>query len=525
MSDLLVLPLLVPLATATLGLAVRRWSRVQVATSVAGVLAYAVSVGLLCWEFVLGPGASGAASYQVGGWSAPFGITLVADALSAFMLVIAAAVAVPALCFSVRFLRAADQQVFYHPLFHFLLLGITGVFLTGDLFNLFVWFEVMLMATYVLVAFYGGPEHTRASMHVLALNVVASAVMLVAIGGLYATTGTLNMADMAVRVGDPAASGVAVGPVIGLSLLLFAVFALKAGLVPFHFWVPGAYAAAPMPATAMFAGATKKVGLYAIVRLYFTVFSEAPVSVDLPLVGGESPLAVLGPVLLAMAAASIALGGLGALYAGSLEEVLAYSSIGQVGFVAIPIALAAAVPEIRHVALLGALVFALHHALTKGMLFLAAGAVRSATGTSRLTALGGLAPNYPVLSGVFFVGAISLVGVPPLSGFFGKFLLFDVAVRGRSGLALALLLAGSFLTIAYATRTWNEGFWDQPSAAVAEGRADPVQVSLLAAMALGVVVVGVGFEPVYQFADLAAEAATDTEGYVDAVAGSGGESA
>jgi multicomponent Na+:H+ antiporter subunit D len=520
-------PLLVPLVTATAALLTRRWPRVRTALALAGGLLYGVVVAVVVWRVVLAADAPGAVAYQIGDWPAPFGITLVVDGLSAFMLALAAAVGVPALVFSARYLAPEDQDVFYYPLYHFLLLGATGAFLTGDIFNLFVWFEVMLMASYVLISFFGGPTHTRATLWFLVLNIVGSAVMLVAVGGLYATTGTLNMADMARRLAEPAAYGIPVEPVVGLSGLLVAVFALKAGLVPFHFWVPSAYTAAPMPATALLAGVTKKVGIYAIVRLYFTVFSEAPVAVDLLGTAGDSPLAFLGPVLLVMAVASIVVGGLGAVQAASLEEVFAYSSVGQVGFIAVPVALAAALsdPTAQRFGVLAALVFALHHALTKGMLFLVAGAVRSATATSRLSDLGGLAGKFPGVSGAFFVGALSLIGIPPLSGFVGKFLIFDAALRGEALVAGAALVGGSVLTIAYTTRAWTRGFWGERSSAVYHGERDRVQVAVVVVLALAVVAVGVGFEAVARFAEMAALAATDTETYVEVVAPTGGEAA
>lgn len=525
-THLPIAPIIIALLTAVGTLLLGRRPGAQAAVSVGGALAYAAVVGTLAWQVVLAPDAPGAVAYQLGGWPAPFGITLVADGLSAFMLTMVAMVGPAALVFSVRYVAPIDQRVYYHPLFHFLILGVTGAFLTGDLFNLFVWFEVMLMSSYVFVAFYGDDRHTRAALRYVVLNIVASAVMLLAIGGLYATTGTLNMADMARRLADPAAFGIRIEPVVGLSALLFAVFALKAGLAPFQFWVPAAYRAAPLPVTAVLAGATKKVGIYGLVRLYFTVFGAAQLPVALPVVGlnGGSPLSFYGPVLFAVAAASILIGGLGAVGADSIEGVLAYSSIGQVGFIAVPVAVGAVAPSIRHAAVLAALVYALNHALAKGTLFLTAGAVRSATGTSRLSRLGGLADRSAVLAGAFLVGVLALIGIPPLSGFFGKLLVFDAALRGPAVPALGVLLGGTVLTIAYTTRAWTASFWQEQTPAVEEAIVDPVQVAIVAVLALVVIAVGLGFEPVYRFADAAATAALDRGAYVDAVGPVGGES-
>jgi len=523
-STLVIAPMLIVLAAATGTLLLGRYPRARATVSLAGGVAYAVAVAAIDWYIILAPDAPGIATYQVGGWPAPFGITLVADGLSAFMLTMVAILGVASLVFSTRHLPGGEERSYYFPLFHFLALGVTGAFLTGDLFNLFVWFEVMLMASYVFVAYSGGPQHTRAAFWYVTLNLVASAVFLLGVGGIYATTGTLNMADLAQRLADPAAYGLEPAPVVGLFGLLLSVFAIKAGLVPFQFWIPTAYRAAPPQVTALLAGATKKVGIYAIIRLSFTVFADAAVPVDLSLPGvtiaGDSPLPFVGAALFVMATASILVGGIGAVGRDSLEGVFAYSSIGQVGFIAMPVAIAttATAPGLRKLAIVAALVYALNHTLAKGLLFLSVGTVRSATGTSRFADLGGLAMRSPPLAISVFVASLALVGIPPLSGFFGKFLVFDVAARARAGPVLVVLLVGSLLTIAYTTRAWNRSFWGAQTDAVEAATIDPVQVAVLAVLAVTIVAVGIGFEPVYEFAEIAADAAVDTDGYVDAVA-------
>jgi multicomponent Na+:H+ antiporter subunit D len=532
-ETLVIAPLLVALVTVLATLVVRVRARLQRALSVLGALAYAGAVVALAWTVVLGPSAEGVAVYQVGGWPAPFGITLVADGLSVFMLTIAAAVGLTSVTFSTRYIDVVNQQVFYHPLFHLLVVGVTGGLLTGDLFNLFVWFEVLLMASYVFVAFYGGAAETAGAFRYLVVNVVGSALMLLGIGGLYAVTGTLNMAELSRRLADPAAAGIDPVAVVGLSMLLFVTFALKAGLVPFQFWVPDAYRAAPLPVTAMLAGVTKKLGIYAIVRLSFTVFGATPVAVDLPMLTGTSPLSFLAPVLALMAATSILVGGMGAVSRETFEGTFAYSSVGQVGFIVVPVAIAAATdsPDLQHLALVAALVFAFHHALAKSLLFLVTATVQEATGTNRFAELGGIGQRAPAVAGAFLVGTMSLVGIPPLLGFFGKFLVFQAAV-GRyasmpsaAGIAvLAVLLLGAVLTIVYTTRAWGLGFWGSATKPVERATFDPALVAILAVVTAALVLVGVGFEPVASFADLAADAALDRAGYVDAVDPAGGGS-
>ncbi len=531
MSQLVIAPLIVALVTAVFTLGLGRYPRIQRVVSVSGAIGYAVAVAVVIRSVVLVPAAPGAVAYQVGGLPAPFGITLVLDGLSAFMLAISASVGLASVLFSVRYVTPGNQRVYYHPLFHLLVVGVTGAVLTGDLFNLFVWFEVMLIVSYVFVAFYGSGYATAASFRYLIMNVFGSGLMLVAIGGLYATTGTLNMADMARRLAEPAAYGVDPAPVVGLSALLLSVFALKAGLVPFQFWVPAAYIAAPPPVTAMFAGVTKKVGMYAIIRLYFTILAVAPTTVDVPGISGGSPLAVLAPALAVMAVASIVVGGFGAVGQDRLKSTFAYSSIGQVGFIALAVAVAAAADTmtLRRVGVAAALVFALHHALTKGLLFLATAAIEDAAGTDTLGDLGGIAGRLPVFAGVVFVGLLSLIGLPPLSGFFGKLVTFDTAVRGLavgpavlSAIVLVALLVGAALTILYGTRVWVGGFWGPETSAVEVATVNPGQLAILVALSVAVIVVGIGFDPIHRFAETAANAAIDSDAYIEVVDPSGG---
>ncbi|WP_323674902.1 proton-conducting transporter membrane subunit [Halorubellus sp. PRR65] len=525
-------PLLVVLATAILTAVAHRSLRVQRALSLVGGVGYLGAVAVLFARVK----ADGTLVYQLSDWRAPYGISLVADDLSVFMLAFGSFVGVAALVFAIAYVDEVGQRVSFHPLYHFMLVGVTGSFLTGDIFNLFVWFEVMLMSSYVLVVFYSGPEHTRAALQYVVLNLVGSALMLVAIGGLYATTGTLNMADLARRLADPSAFGITtLAPVLGLSVVLFVVFALKAGIVPFHWWVPAAYRAAPAPVSAALAGVVKKVGIYAIIRLYFTVFAPADLGeLALPGFSGSGPLAYFGPVLLVMATASILLGGVAAVNREDIDDLLAYSSVGQVGFIVLPLALAAFgvvagvdapapygdVVGASGLAVLGvtaALVYSLNHGLAKSALFLASGVIHDATGTTKLDRLGGLAERAPVLSGGFFVAAIGLVGIPPLVGFFGKFLVFDAAVVAGSEIALGGALAGAVLTITYVTRAWNRGFWGTPTEVVDAARTNRTQVAVVVVLAVAVVGVGIAFDPVLEAAIEGAEAALDTQGYVDAV--------
>ncbi|MFB6299494.1 MAG: complex I subunit 5 family protein [Halobacteriales archaeon] len=514
-DQLAITPMLIALAAAVLTLLVRARGRLQQAISLLGSVGYLIAVAALFEQVATG----GPIAYQLSGWPAPFGITIVADSLSTFMLALTAIVSLAATAFSIRYIDTYGQRLAYHPLFHLMIVGISGAFLTGDIFNLFVWFEVMLMASYVLVVFYSGPRHTRAALNYVVLNLVGSAVMLLAIGGIYATTGTLNMADLARRLSDPQAYNVALLPILGLSALLFTVFALKAGIVPFQFWVPGAYRAAPAPITAMLAGVVKKVGIYAMIRLYFTVFAAAELPLSMPGIQGTSFLAFYGPVLFLMAAASILLGGVAAVSRNDIDSLLSYSSISQVGFIVMPLAVGATVPAVRPLAITAALIYTLNHAIAKGTLFLTSGAIYDAVGSIEFVGIGGLTEETPALSVAFFLGGLALIGIPPLSGFFGKLLVFDVVSRAGADAALAFVLFGAILTIAYISKAWNRGFWGPPTDAVLAADDRPSIVAIVLTLSIALLAIGIGFEPVLRAAEAATTAALDRGAYIETVLG------
>ncbi len=296
--------------------------------------------------------------------------------------------------------------------------------------------------------------------------------------------------------------------------------------MPLHFWVPDAYAVAPTPITAVLAGVVKKVGVYAIIRLFFTVFSRASLSITGLGLQGESMLSFFGPVLFITATASIIYGGLAAVSSDDLDRLLAYSSIGQVGFIVMPLAVAATVPDLRTLGVVTALVYSAAHALAKSLLFLTSGVISSSFGTSSLDHLGGVASWRPSLAGGAFVGMLALVGIPPLLGFFGKLFVFRVAVRVLATnpvggwLALAVTLVGAILTIAYTTRAWNAVFWGSRERSPTEAtsrRALAVQLTVVVGLAALVVTLGFGFELVSVTAHTAARAATETGAYVNGV--------
>ncbi len=378
--------------------------------------------------------------YALGNWQPPFGIILLLDRLSALMLVATAVLALFALLYA---LRGDDERGRnFHALFQFQLMGINGAFLTGDLFNLFVFFEILLIASYSLLLHGGGAQRVRAGLHYVVLNLVGSSLFLIAVGVLYGITGTLNMADMAQRV---AAANADQAPLLGAAgLLLLVVFGLKAAMLPLYFWLPRAYASATAPVAALFAIMTK-VGLYSILRVFTMIFGDEAGSLANMADAWLWPLALL----------TMACGVLGALAATSLQGLLAYLVIVSVGTLLAGIGLGT--PE----ALSAALYYLLHSTWIGGGLFLLADLIaRQRGGKATDLVQGPELQNPHLLGALFFLGAMAVAGLPPLSGFFGKLLLLRAVDPGISGLLLwAVVLIGGLATLVALSRAGSTLFW------------------------------------------------------------------
>ncbi|MFQ5848553.1 MAG: complex I subunit 5 family protein [Candidatus Methylomirabilales bacterium] len=435
MKALVVLPILVPLATAILTIFLGRSLRGKVAVSLLGggtTLASALLLLHTVWS-------QGTVVHAMGNWPPPFGIILVADLLSSGMVVLSSVVGIAALCYSIGYVEEEGQRLAYHPLFHLLLMGIHGAFLTGDIFNLFVFFEILLIASYALVAFAGEDYQLEASLKYATINLIASAGFLVAVGALYGVMGTLNMADLSLKISRLQDAG----PLPAIFLLFVAVFGVKASLFPFYFWLPDAHSSAPTPISAMLSGVLIKVGVYSILRVSSVIF--VPLRPD-----------VQGWIL-ALAAVTMVVGACGALAQSDIKRLLAYSSVGQMGYVLLGVGIG------TPLALVSTLLFLVNHALAKAMLFLLAGEVIEATGTREMGGMGGLGRQMPWTSGAFLVGAMAISGVPPLFGFFAKFLLIKAALEAGYDFLAALGAVLAIVTMWYLFGAWQQVFWGEGS--------------------------------------------------------------
>jgi multicomponent Na+:H+ antiporter subunit D len=429
---LLFWPLVIPFATAVLCILAWRAPRLQRALSLAGALALlAVALRILARVAETGPFAQ-----QAGGWPAPFGITMVADWLSAIMLVLVGIVAVAVLVFSLADATPEEEQNGHHALTHALLAGICGAFLTGDIFNMYVWFEVMLIASFGLLVVGGGRDELDGATKYVGLNLIATVAFIAGVGLLYGATGALNMADLHGRL----AGRMGETPILASAAFLIFAFASKAALFPLFFWLPASYHTPSFSTSALFAALLTKVGVYALLRVFTLVYE-----VDGTPIQG---------VLLAAALASMVIGVLGALAMTSTRRVLGFSIVSSIG--AMILGLAVATP----LALMGAVFYLAQDVLVKANLFLAAGMARRLTGSELFGRSGGLWRQRPWLSLLFLLPALSLAGVPPLSGFWAKLLLAKATLDiGRYGLTFAILAVG-LLTLFAMARVWSDAFWD-----------------------------------------------------------------
>ena len=445
MTHWIIAPIVLPAMLAPfIMLAARYHIGIQRVFSVAGVLALIAIAAGLAWQTSDGT----VLLYQLGDWAAPFGIVLVGDRLSTLMVLLTAVLALFVLLYAIG--SGWDNRGWhFHALFQFQLMGIMGAFLTGDLFNLFVFFEVLLIASYGLMIHAGGNARLRAGVQYVLFNLIGSTLFLFALGSIYAETGTLNMADLAARValiGPEETVGIRVAAV-----LLLLVFAIKAALVPLHFWLPSSYAEAPAPVAALFAIMTK-VGAYAIIRVYTMIFPP-----DLEVTSGLHDVWLLPAALL-----SLAIGMVGVLAARRLDRLVAFSVIGSMGMVMISIALFT--PE----GIAAALYYIVHSTLAGAALFLIADLVR--TGRKNLD----LTPQPPMAgtsltAGFFFLGAIAMAGLPPSSGFLGKLLVLDAAYGTDLVVWIwAIVLSSSLISIVGFARAGSTLFWKAHSVAVPE---------------------------------------------------------
>jgi len=491
-----VFPILVPLLTAIVAMLMRKSPSGQQAVSLLGsVILLVASIALFAavWN-------DGVQVVHLGGWQAPFGITFAVDLLGAVMVLIAAITMTAVAVYAMGSLDAERKKYYFHPLYHLLIMGVCGSFVTGDLFNLYVWFEVLLISSFALLVLGNEKEQIKGAVIYVILNLLGSATFLIAVGMLYGLTGTLNMADLAVKV--PLAAAESPGLVTAVAMLLMIAFGAKAAVFPLFFWLPTSYHTPPIAISAIFAGLLTKVGVYTLVRA-FTLFFVHDVSTT-------------HTILLWISGITMVTGVLGAASQSDTRKILSYHIISQIGYMIMGLAL------FTPLAIVGSVFYIVHHIIVKTNLFLVAGVGERLTGSFDLAKTGGLYKDHPWLAVLFFIPAFSLAGFPPLSGFWAKLILIKAGLDVGQYAIVAVALVVGLLTAFSMTKIWAGAFWKPlPEDAVHTPR--PVGLALMmspiAALAIMTMVIGLGAEAFFVFAERAAATLIDPAAYIQAVLG------
>ena len=477
------------------------WGRRQIqrAIAVVGTMVLFITALLLLNTVVN----QGVVVLKVGSWPAPFGIVFAVDLLGAIMVMLTCLVGLAVIVYSLSSIDPARETFGYYPMFFILLMGINGSFITGDVFNLYVWFEVMLISSFVLLVLGGEKDQLEGTLKYVTLNLLSSAIFLAAIGLLYGVLGTLNMADLAVQVRQTEHPGV----VLTIATMFFIAFGIKAAVFPVFSWLPASYHTPPAPVSAVFAGLLTKVGVYTLIRFFTLIF----------VFDDSSQNTYISSAMVWLAGLTMVFGILGALSQTSIRRILSFNLISHIGFMLMGLGL------MTSLALAGAIFYIIHDIIVKTTLFLVGGLILKFWGTETLAKLGGLYKASPVLAILFFIPALALSGIPPLSGFWPKLALIQAGLNQQQYWLVAAALLASLLTLYSMTQIWSEVFWKK-----APSETKPVVVSMGANMLLFLpvgalvgltVLLGLFAEPVFSLTQLAAEQLLNPEPYIQAVLG------
>jgi multicomponent Na+:H+ antiporter subunit D len=494
MAPTLVLPLLVPLATALVLHPLRHRRTATHGVAVAGATASLLATLVVfvdVWR-------RGIHVVAIGNWPPPYGIVLVADLLSAALLVVSQLVTWATVVYATAWIDPRRERAGFYPLVFVLLLGVNGAFLTGDLFNLYVWFEVLLMASFVLLVLGTERGEVEGGIKYVSLNLLASVLFLTATGILYGIAGTLNLAHLSATLPQIER------PIVTVVAMLFAVaFGIKAAVFPLFFWLPASYHTPPAPVSALFAGLLTKVGVYALLRVFTLLF--------------VLDTAWTHRILLGCAVLTMVTGVLGALVQFDLRRLLSFQIVSHTGYMLFGLAL------LTPAGLVSSIFYLLQDMVTKTGLFCVAGLIERSAGSGSFARLGGLFRTKPWLGVAFLLPAFSLAGFPPLSGFIAKVLVIRAGFAAGAFSATAVAVIVSLLTLLAMVKAWNEIFWkERPAASVGESAPFSVQL-VLPVLLLVAAVVGLGLaaEPVLVLATHAAQQLLDAQAYQQAVLGTG----
>lgn len=429
-DNTIILPVIMHMLIAVVLIFLWNLPRVQKFVSVAGsILVLLVSILMFYRTWT-----TGILTTQAGNWQAPFGITFVSDVFSSMLVLLASIAGVAVSIFSIVGIRKERLRYGYFPILHFLLMGLNGAFLTGDIFNLYVWFEIIIIASFVLMTLGGRKPQIGGGIKYVTINLFASIIFLTAIGILYGLTGSLNIADLSLKIADVENRGL----VNVTAMLFFASFGIKSAIFPLYFWLPASYHTPPSAIAAIFAGLLTKVGIYAMLRVFTLIFVPDDFTRN---------------IIIIIATATLLTGAFGALIKKDLRQIFSYLIISHIGY------MIAGIGMFTEVALTGLMFYLFHDIMVKTNLFLISGVIVKIRGTVKLRELGGLYDEYPKLSLLIAIVFFSLVGVPPLSGFWPKISLLYAAFETGSWILIFAIIISSFFTLYIIARIWAEVFW------------------------------------------------------------------
>ncbi|MFF5995895.1 Na+/H+ antiporter subunit D [Lysinibacillus sp. KU-BSD001] len=436
----------------------------------------------------------GIQSVTFGNWPVPFGITMVADGMSTLLVFTTFVLAFFIAWYSFETIGREREQFFYYPGLLFILTGVTGAFTTGDIFNLFVFFEVLLMSSYLLIVLGGEKRQLRESIKYILVNVISSALFVIAVAYLYSVVGTLSMADISVKIAEIGQPGI----ITTIAVLFLMVFGLKAAIFPLYFWLPSSYGAAPIPVLALFGALLTKVGVYAIMRTYTLFFVH--------------DVAYTHELLLILAVLTIVAGCIGALATFNATQIIIYNIVIAVGVILFGVA------QMNEIGLEGAMFYLVHDMIIKAVLFMLVGMIIYISGTANLRKMGGLMKTYPALGWFYLIAAFGLAGIPPLSGFVGKLLIVQGGFEAGNIWSSIFILASSLIVLLSVIRIFIYAFWgsDGERVTIEKHRYNrmfyPTAILVIISIAYGV-----GAEWVTPFMDNTAKILVDPTIYVDAV--------
>jgi multicomponent Na+:H+ antiporter subunit D len=490
-NNLVLVPVLIPFMTAIMLLFFYKKLRMQlILSAVSAICGLAASFYL--FSVVLN---SGIQVFWSSNWVPPFGIIMVADTFTSILVILSNIVGAACLIFSFSTIDTNRARNFYYVFFQMLLAGVNGSFLTGDIFNLFVFFEIMLLASYAMLVLGSTPRQLRESFKYVILNVLSASLFLFGIGLLYAMVGTLNLADIAQKMAQIENQGL----VTIVAMIFLVVFGMKAAIFPLYFWLPQSYVVPPPVVSALFGSLLTKVGIYALFRVFTLIFV------------GETGF-THHTIILTLGAGTMFFGALGAIFQTNVRSILAYLIISHIGYLVMGLGL------YSELATAGSIYYIAHHIIVGACLFLLAGVMKKITGTEDIREMGGLLHRFPVLGWTFFIAALSLAGIPPFSGFFSKLVLMQGAVEQGQFLITGVVLLAGFLTLFPMIKVFQCAFWGEEKPVLEQGdfnylKLMPVSVVLVTMSIL----MGLGAQFMMKYATLVAEQMMNPQVYIDAV--------